>query len=334
MRDGKDILRIPVDRPDRMFGEKNSFEETYKSLIKTWHPDVSKEPNATDVFAHINACADHARKLIADGIWGGVAFSLMPLGTKLFVPYLYKSSDDNSEIYIADGQITYVYDKANREIAKAFHHYRPVYLDHKMATEFVKALPVHLGFNDTKEDKTIISTKEDKTIISIRRDPGLVRLVDLHKHVGEIPAKHLLWIVSVGINLCCYLNVTNQFHGSISEHTLWVDPQQHTGALLGGWGFHSKLGLPISKLPATTVSRCSWIRTVKKADPKLDISCVKEMALRLAPKDLNPEIRRWLMMPSSGDPLKDYARWYEVITSAFGKRSFTKWDVKAEDVYK
>lgn len=323
--DAGHILRIPVDRPDRLFGDKGTFDEVYRAFVKMWHPDVSKEPNAADVFAHINACADHARKLIADGIWGGVAFSLLPLGTKLFVPYLYKSADDNSEIYIADGQITYVYDKADREIAKAFSQYKPVYLDHKMATEFAKALPVHLGFNDTKEGKTVLS---------IRRDPGLVRLVDLHKHVGEIPAKHLLWITSVGINLCCYLNITNQFHGAINEHTLWVDPQQHIGALLGGWGFHSKLGLPISKLPATTVSRCSWIRTVKKADPKLDISCVKEMALRLAPKDLNPEIRRWLTMPSSGDPLKDYARWYEVITSAFGKRSFTKWDVKAEDVYK
>lgn len=319
-----EILKIPLSRPDRLFGTPDIFDLRYREMVKQWHPDINKVPEATQVFSHINALADEAKRQISENIWSSLSFGLRPSGTKIIIPYLMETQDEISKIYVADRMVTYVYENSHRELATAFRDYRPRFLDHKMETELSKGLPKVVSFHDTVEGKTLLS---------VHRDPGLVRLADLRAHVGEIPPKHLMWIISVGLNLCCYLQVTKQVHGAINENTLWVDPQQHIGALLGGWGFNTSVGATISKLPATTVNRCPWIRVDKKATVKLDIASVREMALRLATKDLNPEIRRWLMMPSSEDAIETYGRWYEVLASAFGKRSFTKWDVKAGDVY-
>ena len=185
----------------------------------------------------------------------------------------------------------------------------------------------------------IKSFKEGSScIVVIRKDPGMILLKDiLNFYGGSLDPKHVAWILSSLYNLCCYLQFMGSCHNDISLNSYFISPEFHTGALLGGWWYATKIGEKIKGVPARTYAILPQNMKDNKLQQKIiDLILVKKLGREMLIGKPAPEpLVNWLETPTSGDVLNDYTTWRgEIIDQAFGGKFFTPMNLKADQIYK
>jgi hypothetical protein len=115
--------------------------------------------------------------------------------------------------------------------------------------------------------------------------------------------------------------------------------------IFGGWWYSRRIGSRLTALPKFSVEVApSDMIKYKEADPKLDLRLIRQLGLTLlgdpsgsviihtdkAPKPMLDFFRGI----TRGDARQDYSNWEKARDKSFGKRSFVKMEVKANDIYK
>lgn len=341
MTSAEAILRIPPARPELLFpGDETAVHQLYHRLASQWHPDRSKDPRATEVFQRVVVLYTAAKERIAAGRWHeGRGETLLEArdGRVYRVRHFARRQFELGELLIGRTIAAFVVRPDAADLhARAVDTLRAIeYASDEMRRQIQPCLP------------DIEATLEgpDGCALVLGKAPDMVLLADLAAHLGgAVPAAHVAWILSSLYNLACWLEWAQIAHNAVGPETVFVSPQRHAVALLGGWWYAARAGGRLSALPARTVAGIPPdIVRARRADPRSDLELIRATGRELLgdPSGVhlirNPAVPHaladWLRHPSSGSAITDYRLWQEVIVASFGARRFSRLDLTPEEIY-
>ena len=331
-----EILAIPLTEPERLFVSADIIPQRFKALAMDWHPDRGGDAK---VFAHINVLKAEAEKKAAAGIWetpGLLELKAMK-GTKLMMRFKRRHKIELGEMLVGSRQVAFLIRKdfsglftnAARRIGGPWR-----YPSREIEMREAKFIPVIAAMNETADHRLMIAVRGENDILA----------ADLLEHMGgKIPPRHVAWVVSSLLNLCCLFEFNGIVHNGISPTTVFISPQFHSAFPLGGWWYAAPAGGPLTHLPPWVHRLASGVAKSKVADHKLDRECVRALALTLlgdrsghslrSDKDIPDPMLNFLRLPAGKSAYEDYAAWMRVLEDSFGPRKFVDLPISGSDVY-
>lgn len=337
----EEILKIDMNTPEKLFSRDNYSYEIDKLRLK-WHPDRNASPLANDVFTRIMELAETAKGKIATDTWSGrasVKFTVKSGKTYRF-SYLKFRPFELGRMYIGNKYVAYIIDGENKDLfdngIKAIKGIK--YPQPKFKEEFKKLMP------------EIVQAEESDIgyVLVLKKPKDAVLLEDLIDFLPNkiLPPKHTAWVVSSMYNIAMFLDHTGISHNSILASTVFVNPNEHTCYLLGGWWYSVKTGTKLKAIP----SELTKVLPKELFDDKIANTCydrqsIKAMAVKclgdpsligsklLFDKDLPKPMVNWVRSASRGTALEEYNGWGEALKSSYGKRKFTKFTTNISQLY-
>jgi hypothetical protein len=307
--------------PESLFTRKG-YKQQYRKLAAEHHPDKGGDPA---VFAEITA-AYNTVKNYRDDEWkygGVVSINNIPY------PYLMKDSYELGEVFIMGDRVVYSVKAGNTDLMNRFDlgtKKAREFKGDKTRAEFVLSVPRITIFNESP-------TPTGMSAISTIVPQGYMRLKDVHE-AEPLSDRHVAWIVSRLLNLCCWLSVAGVVHNAISTENVFIDPVNHRVALLGGWFYSVNEGQKLLALPKKTVEfGPSNLLRDKVGSHKTDLELVKVLARELVGSNAPKAMLSYLDLPAGDVALKEFKYWYDVVlTEAFGPKKFV--ELKVGNIYK
>ena len=339
----KEIMAVPEIQPELLFQPDADLIKTrFRRLAMLWHPD--RHPGnreAGDVLERLTTLKKQADAKLANGKWetpNEVQFADIGTGHVHKIKYLKKHEFELGELYVSKGLVTYA---VKKDYADLF--------DNAMQT--IGALPY--ANDDMRKEcqrylPTIVATVDaaDRKVMVIKKNPSQILLADLREHLGgKIDPKQAAWMLSTMHNVACYLNYAGLAHNGIALDTYFVDPENHSGSLLGGWWYAAKAHQPLKGLPPQTVAIVPPdVLNTGVADTRVDLMLIRSVGRALLDdphgmrlprdKDVPAAMADWLTLPPTEDASTDYKKWdRQVLPDAFGPRRFVPSTVRFNDVY-
>lgn len=327
---------LDYSEPEQLFSNPACIKTEYHKLVMRWHPDHCKEANASMIFQKISELYKQAQIKIANGLWQ-IPNQLMITdisGTSYKLRFLKHRTFELGDIYIGETKITFCIDKKNEDLFKmgvnAINGLK--YANSNMESQFKTCFPKIVKKIETA----------DKHVLLIEKNADEIILRDLFEHLNRLDPKHVAWVISRCLNFACYLRYANLVHSGFNLDTILVSPESHKASLLGGWWYSTTRGQKLVAVPQFTLQYTpSDIIRAKLSDPKIDLESIRALGRALLgdPRGFNmhPDtpaaMRNWLLVPSSGDAIKDFEAWPKILESSFGARRFVELDVKVSDIY-
>jgi len=340
MTSAEEILALRDKEAAALFG--GDVRKGFRKLAAEWHPDRSRHPRASEVFARLTALRDVAlgRKPLAASSAKAASGRIYRTadGRTVKANILSASAGPLGEVLVGRSTLSYEYpeefaDVAEAEAARLKAGFR--FADDAMRREMERFLP--------QLERTLEA--DGKRVTVLRRPADAVLLSDLTAHMGgRIPAVHVAWIVSGMLNIASYLNWAGISHGSVATSTMLVCPQFHSVILAGGWGFATEFGKRPPVLPERTLSAVPRLALPGELpDPSVDLQLVRATALEMLgcpgggglafDRETPAPMKNWLLLPPLADAFADYAGWSRCLDESFGKRRFVDMGVAPSDVY-
>lgn len=328
---------LSVKTPERLFpNDAEGAKKLYRELLKKWHPDARKDKDAQKVSEHVIKLHDLAQRKIGDGLWGFAGRYHFERGSSRVCeyPYLAARSFELGKQFIGPDWLAYSVDADYSRLGCRFTACRSrfKYASPRMQMEVARYLP-----------PPIISSA-DSTSFLMAKDEGLLCLRDVLNFYGEsMSPPDVAWILSSLYNLLCYFSYAGFAHNDISPDTYFIDPEKHSGALLGGWFYATDLGQPLKHVPTRTYNLLPFkVKATKKASRATDAALVaavgRELLGDITGRNLSESIvprpmLDWLNAVHKSDAIKNYRLWGKVLDASFGKRKFVEMGVRSGDLY-
>jgi hypothetical protein len=337
------LLAIPEDRPERLFhGSLDDIKKAYRLLAMKWHPDRSGDPRAQAVFQHILGMAALAEKKIALGDWpcrGTRQFAAVD-GKAYEINYLRRHRFELGAMYVASTVVAFEIDRDHADLVRNAEHAmnRFTYADDNMRAQIACHLPAcpFAGAFQTANAYVIV----------VRKTPDLLLLRDVLGHFdGRLDARHVAWVVSSLLNLCCYFQYAGMTHNALSPDTCFISPLHHSVAILGGWWYAARSGERIAAAPANTVA---WgphdLLDSRQAGIRTDLELVHAIGRELLGDITGSRLGRdhaapqamidWLRLPASENPIEEFRTWRtQVLHDSFGAPRFAELPLTQSDIY-
>jgi hypothetical protein len=339
MFSANEILALGVWEAEKVLpGDENEVRKAYRSLAKKWHPDLSRDPLASKVLAHLTLLRDALIKrrpatapVMSERLYMGAD------GVGIRFKYLRLRAGEVGDILIGRKSIAY---EMPADFADVAENEKAMIAGIRFADDGMKAQMQHFL---PKLEKTVVAG--DKVVSILTRPADCVLLSDLVDHFGgRIPAEHVAWLISSLANMCCYLDWLKVSHGAISPTTVLVCPERHSVILLGGWGFATRYGAAPLAVPERTLSKAPTLAVEGSVgEGKTDLLLVRATAQDalgssgggglMTDKGVPESVARWLLLPPKGGASADYESWGRCLTEAWGKRRFIKMDADPRKIY-
>jgi hypothetical protein len=338
------LLAIPEDRPERLFeGSLDEVKSAWRTLAMVWHPDRSSHPQANAVFQHIQRIHAQAVERIGHGDRAG--HGVLKLGAidgrAYEINYLRRHRFELGEMLVAGTVVAFVVDRAHADLVQnAERMIRGLdYADAGMRGQFARHLPAYPFAGAFQTDSAYV--------VMMRKQPDMLLLRDVLEHVkGRLDARHVAWVVSSLLNLCCYFQYAGIAHNALSPDTCFMSPASHGVAVLGGWWYAAGLGTRMLAAPAATLAWAPYdLMHTRCADIRTDLELVRAIGrellgdvsgMRLARENAAPTAMiDWLRLPASDDPIEEYRTWRtQVLHDSFGARRFAELPLTQSDIYR
>lgn len=337
------LLAIPEDRPERLFkGGADDIKKAHRLLTMKWHPDRNGDPGALPVFQHVQRLFEEAQRKIALGEWPGAGtIQLSDLGGKTYeIGYLRQHRFELGTMYVSPASITFAIDREHADLVEqAERTIRSFnYGTDKMRTQISPHLPA-MPF-------VAALRTADAYVIVMRKAPGFLLLRDVLDHVdGRLDPRHVAWVLSSLLNLCCYFQYAGITHNALSLETCFMAPADHGVAVLGGWWYAARTGERMLAAPARTLA---WgphdLLATKVAGIRTDLELVRAIGRELLGDVSGSRLARdgaapqamidWLRLPASSDSIEEYRTWRDqVLHDSFGARRFAELPLTQSDLY-
>ncbi len=320
-------------------GSAAEIQALYRKLIQRWHPDRNPDPQAKDVFVRIQTLH---------------TLALGPAASKAVVSF--ETTDQDGRVFRFQGAAQAPFElgqwgrasntlayRVNPENQDLFENHTRVVKGLRFASEAMrKGLEPLLP--------KIVGAPWGPTggLMVIKHDPQAIRLRDLYEHTKDAQDRmdplHVAWIISGLFNVACYLENQGLAHHAIDLDTVWVVPERHEVALLGGWFYAQAFGRPIVALPTASVAMApaSYLAN-KRAEQGFDLELVRALGRellgdrrgqRLTEKQAPLPFIRFLQLPGAATAVDDYRGWKEALKASFGPPKFVPMNVSVSHVYK
>ena len=335
------ILRIAPSRPELLFpGDEVAVHQLYRQLASRWHPDRSKDPQATEVFQRIGALYAAAREQISSGRWRPACGERVLNGgdgRQYRIKHFARRTFELGELLIGKELVSFLITPDAADLyAAALRMLRTLPFASKSMQEQISPwLPQVQAALEGAEHCALVLQKPDDTVL-------LADLVD-HLH-GIVPPRHVAWMLSALYNLACYLEWAGITHNAIGPDTVFVSPQRHAVALLGGWWYAAPTGGRLTALPQRTVDTVPHdIVNTRIAAQRCDLELIRATGRELLGDASGVRLLRdpsvpqpmadWLQHPSSGSAVGDYQLWRDSLYRSFGERRFVRLDITPKQIY-
>jgi hypothetical protein len=320
---GSDILTCK--EPEQLFpGDDDAAQTLYRELAKKWHPDV--KGGSVEVFARITELYRRRSEKLSAGTWSGSRTLILGTNTLNVLrgytfPFGHASICDSSLWFVYNSDHTKWYEAALAVPPK----FR--YANDKMRSQFERSLPrvTRHGYLD-----------DGRRFFGVEKTTEVVRLRDAVEYLGGFDVKHTLWVISSLMNLACYLSYTGLAHQNISMDTVFISPEHHSVALLGGWEYSALRGASITVVPSHTFAVMPFTAKItKKASSLTDLELIRLLGRTLGKYDKPAKpVMDFLTAVGNGSAIVQYRLWIKTLEAAYGPRRFTQLKLSAEDVYK
>jgi len=338
------LLAIPADRPERLFaGSAADVKRDYRRLAMQWHPDRNGDPDAHAVFQHVARLHDEAVTKIARGDWAGAGpLRLVAVDGRTYeIGYLRRHPFELGTMYVGSTVVAFVVARAHADlVGRAERTLRTLpYANDGMRAQIADLLPAYpfAGAFATA----------DAYVVVMRKRPDVLLLRDVLDHAGgRLDARHVAWVVSSLLNMCCYLQYAGVVHNALSPDTCFLSPPAHSVSVLGGWWYAAAPGERMLAAPAATIA---WgphgLADTGRTDLRTDLELVRAVGrellgdvsgVRLARAGAAPAAMiDWLRLPASNDPIEEYRTWRtRVLHDSFGARRFVELPLTQSDIYR
>lgn len=337
------LLAIPEDKPERLFkGSVDDVKKVYRLLAMKWHPDRSRDPSAHAVFQHIRRMVEKAEEKIARGDWpcrGTSKFATVD-GKTYEINYLRRHGFELGTMYVANAVVAFEIDRAHADLIG--HAERTIkgfrYADDRMHEQIACQLPA-FPFAGAFQTATTY-------VIVMHKRPDLLLLRDVLEHFQQrLDPRHVAWVVSSLLSLCCYLQYAGITHNALSPDTCFMSPLEHSVAILGGWWYAARSGEHMVAAPASTIRWAPHdLLATRRADIRTDLELVRAIGRELLgdvygtspgpEKTTRQLIIKWLRLPASDNPIEEYRTWQDqILHDSFGARRFAELPLTQSDIY-
>lgn len=338
------LLAIPEDRPERLFrGSFDDVKQAYRLLAMKWHPDRNRDPGALAVFQHIGRMADRAEQKIALGDWpcrGTLQLAAVD-GRTYEISYVRRHRFELGTMYVAGTVVAFEVDRAHADLVgnaeRAIKGFR--YADDGMREQIARHLPA-LPFAGAFQTTSAY-------VIVMRKTPDLLLLRDVLDHFdGRLDPRHVAWVVSSLLNLCCYFQHAGITHNALSPDTCFISPPDHGVTVLGGWWYAADSGERMVAAPAHTLEWAPHdLLATRQADIRTDLELVRAIGRELLGDVTGTRLEResaakqaminWLRLPASDNAIEEYRIWRtQVLHDSFGARRFAELPLTQSDIYR
>jgi len=315
-----------------------AIKARYHELVRVWHPDVSSDPRAEDVFKRLGALKVEAEAQLVSGHWSGSRDIVVTAdGKKYRMAYVAKRDNDAGTAYIGKQSMLYVLPKARDSLFDVgVSRMRALtYASEDMRNNVVASLPTV---------KRVLKNDEFSYVL-LEKSPNEIRLSDLLSHMGgKIDPKHVAWIGSRLLNITCYLEWAGLTHNDISADSVYVSPKNHGAHLLGGWWYSGPVG--DSMVGLTVPARSAGLvgpkqRREKRFDYALDQDCVRALIRELLgdvfgstlAKTAPPAMASWATSTATKSAVDSFTTWRSALEASFGPPKFVKMETTFDNVY-
>ena len=307
-------------------GDRSEVSSRYRDLAKLWHPDISRDPRAADVFASITDLHAVALRVLD----GPTSFDERRFRTRdgrtFRLRHAVAHSTDFGEVLVGDRHIAHVVPSDLDDLSGRAAAWTPSFADATMRDEMERFLPRVRSVLDTSEGRVFVESKT----------PDQVLLRDLLK-AGPIDPRHAAWMTTRLVNLACWLQWSGIAHGAIGPDTLLVSPEFHSVSITGPFLCARSFGAVPHVLPERTLATAPrYAADGAQADARLDPELVRQTVretlgdpagTRLAADPLFPKpFANWLLMPAAKGAQDDFPSWETARDASFGPRRFVRWD--------
>jgi len=335
------ILKIPENQPGKIF-TRGKFKDEYRELAFEWHPDRCKDPEASNVFAHIVKLYEHAKNQDAAGNWitPNEFWFYSDKGKQYCIRFRILYPFELGEMLVADNVVAYIIDPEHKELYdNGVRRIKALSFKDKVIEKRMKKLMPSI--------KAELRTREGKHVLVLEKTPDLLLVKDVLNHYkGYIDPRHSAWICSRLHNMLCYFQVHGLTHNAINLDTYFISPKHHSGVILGGWWYAKRKGEKLLGLPKDSYKLMTDTRRKKKtAYYELDSELLRLVGRSILGDPIGSRLLRnksipaplvnWLRLSGSGNAIKDFRRWDEdVLFKSFGKKKFIKMKLTADMLYK
>lgn len=307
----------------------SSLDE-YKTLVKIWHPDMASGDR--EVFDHIQKLHDNFN----NGIEIDTVIITRKNGTKFKIHYLKTYDIVIGTAYLSATKLSFHiksdYDELITNAVKVMKDFK--YPNNDVKESMLVRQPKFIEIIDTDIGKLLV----------IDRPSNLIRLRDVLDYYKQVPAKHVAWIISELLNYACYMQYANITHNDLSLDSIFICPEKHTIAILGGWWFSVEARKQMRFLPDRTIRNTpDKLISTKIADSRIDLGLIRLLGRELLGDDggtklvNNTDIPKpfceWLRVASHGSASTDYREWPEILKNSWGPPKFQKMDLNANEIY-
>ena len=316
------------------YGEDN-IKSKYKELVKEWHPDISNNPDAPNVFAKITTLYNQALELLENGQWETTNYFLISKesGKKIVLNYDTCFAFELGTCYVTKTKIVYVlgsdkekyYNNAIQRIDNL--RYKDEEMENHLSGFFPK---IYQTFRTIHGEYVIVLDKTE----------DVYPLKNVYEYFDErIDDRHVAWIISRLCNLTCYLKFRGLVHNGININNCFISPKDHSILLIGGWWYttreeESMIGTTKDIFSIMSVSS----KESKKSSSLTDLESIKLLGRQLLGEtncrklSLDSTIPKpfinFLTGGSGNNSYEEFAKWDKALEDSYGKRKFINMEIK------
>ena len=145
---------------------------------------------------------------------------------------------------------------------------------------------------------------------------------------GNLPGRHVAWIISRMENLCCVLEYNALVHPAINVNSLYINPYTHQASLYGGWWEADR---------RNTATRGGVLKTEQNLTALRDTAAnllgyAKAGEVRVT-DDVPKALADFINSKPRGNAYDDFAYWDEMLIKAYGERKFISMNADDEQIY-
>lgn len=304
----------------------------YRDLCKKYHPDTFADDRANDIISALTKLYNNAIKAIEAGTWEKSNFIAIKTtkGTTLNINYLYHRVFELGEYYVCNQHIIYIFDFNKK---KYYNNYikqinKISYKDKKMEKYFKNLFPQVISEYNTLDNKHII-------VISKTEDVYPLRAVIENVFNGEIPDKHLAWMISRLINICCFLKMNGLVHNGINIDNCFVSTDFHSILLLGGWWYTTDEDAAMIGTSKDIYNIMPPLVKANKISKSItDIESIKAFGRQYISTSAPQTFKNFLSSGTKESSIEESKKWDKALIDSYGKRKFIKIITNKNLVYK